>query len=101
MDTAPGSQPARGTNGTPAGHGVMFAPLREVYRDRGSSRTQPLKSRRKALEKLLTKQTLILLARRRMRNGLAAWAEVLHRGWEKWLRRTRSRPMSPGPRSNG
>jgi hypothetical protein len=38
--------------------------------------------RRKALEKLLFRQTLILPARRLRRNGLAAWAQVLTRGWE-------------------
>jgi bifunctional non-homologous end joining protein LigD len=38
-------------------------------------RKEPLKVRRKALEKLLKSQTLLLPARRLMRNGLAAWAE--------------------------
>ena len=33
-------------------------------------------------EKLLKAQTLILPARRLGPNGFAAWAEVLHRGWE-------------------
>jgi bifunctional non-homologous end joining protein LigD len=45
-------------------------------------RLEPLKVRRKALEKLVKGQTLILPARRLSPNGLAAWAEVLHRGYE-------------------
>jgi bifunctional non-homologous end joining protein LigD len=45
-------------------------------------RKEPLKVRRRALEKLLKGQTLILPARRLTGNGLAAWTEVLHRGWE-------------------
>ena len=52
---------------------AMWPPARQSTR---------VKIRRKTLEKLLTAQTLILPARRLMRNGLAAWAEVLHRGWE-------------------
>src|SRR6266446_2892005 len=43
-------------------------------------RPEPLKVRRKALEKLVKGQTLILPARRLLANGMAAWAEVLHRG---------------------
>jgi bifunctional non-homologous end joining protein LigD len=54
----------------------------------------PLKFRRKALEKLVKGQTLILPARRLSPNGFAAWAEVLHRGYEGMAARTRSRPMS-------
>jgi ATP-dependent DNA ligase len=45
-------------------------------------RAAPLKIGRRALEKLLKGQTLILPARRLSPNGFAAWAEVLHRGWE-------------------
>jgi len=42
-------------------------------------RKEPLKVRRRALEKLLKSQTLILPARRLSPNGFAAWTEVLHR----------------------
>jgi len=35
-----------------------------------------------ALEKLVKGQTLILPTRRLSPNGFAAWAEVLHRGYE-------------------
>jgi bifunctional non-homologous end joining protein LigD len=45
-------------------------------------RKEPLSVRRRALEKLLKGQALILPARRLSPNGFAAWAEVLHRGWE-------------------
>jgi bifunctional non-homologous end joining protein LigD len=45
-------------------------------------RPEPLKVRRRALEKLVKGQTMILPARRLSPNGLAAWAEVLHRGYE-------------------
>jgi ATP-dependent DNA ligase len=44
-----------------------------------------LKVRRKALEKLVKGQTLILPARRLSPDGFAAWAEVLHRGWEGYV----------------
>jgi ATP-dependent DNA ligase len=40
-------------------------------------RLQPLRVRRKALEKLVKRQTLILPARRLSPNAFAAWAEVL------------------------
>lgn len=45
-------------------------------------RPEPLKVRRRALEKLLKGQSLILPARRLRSEGFAAWAEVLQRGWE-------------------
>jgi hypothetical protein len=40
-------------------------------------RPEPLKVRRKALEKLLKNQKLILPARRSSPNGFAAWTEVV------------------------
>jgi bifunctional non-homologous end joining protein LigD len=45
-------------------------------------RTEPLKVRRRALEKLVKGQSLTLPARRLSPNGFAAWAEVLHRDYE-------------------
>lgn len=45
-------------------------------------RPEPLKVRRRALEKLVKGEKLILPARRLSPNGFAAWAEVLHRGYE-------------------
>jgi bifunctional non-homologous end joining protein LigD len=47
-------------------------------------RAEPLKMRRRALEKPIRRQTLILPARRLSPDGFAAWAEVLHRGFE-WM----------------
>jgi ATP-dependent DNA ligase len=48
-------------------------------------RPEPLKVRRKALEKLVEGEKLILPARRLSPNGFAAWTEVLHRGWEGYV----------------
>jgi len=48
-------------------------------------RPEPLKVRRKALEKLVKGETLILPVRRLSPNGFAAWTEVVHRGWEGML----------------
>jgi bifunctional non-homologous end joining protein LigD len=45
-------------------------------------RAELLKVRRRALEKLVRRQTLILPARRLSPDGFAAWAQVLHRGFE-------------------
>jgi ATP-dependent DNA ligase len=42
-------------------------------------RLEPLKVRRRALEKLVKGQKLILPARRLSPNGLAAWTEILVR----------------------
>jgi bifunctional non-homologous end joining protein LigD/DNA ligase-1 len=55
-------------------------------------RREPLKVRRKALEKLVKRQTLILPTRRLSPNGFAAWAEVLHRGYEGMVAKD---PQSP------
>lgn len=41
-----------------------------------------LRERRQSLEKLIADQSLILPARRLALEGLAAWREVLHRGYE-------------------
>jgi ATP-dependent DNA ligase len=54
-------------------------------------RPEPLKVRRKALEKLVKGQALILPARRLSPNGFAAWTEVLHRGYEGMV----AKPMRP------
>ena len=59
-------------------------------------RKEPLKVRRRALEKLLKAQTLVLPARRLSPNGFAAWAEVLHRGWEGMVAKDPEAPYTPG-----
>jgi ATP-dependent DNA ligase len=64
-------------------------------------RPEPLKVRRRALEKLVRNQKLILPARRLSPNGFAAWAEVLHRGTRAWWRKTLSRLTSAGEPLSG
>ena len=59
-------------------------------------RKEPLKVRRRALEKLLKAQLLILPARRLAPNGFAAWAEVLHRGWEGYVAKDPESPYTSG-----
>jgi bifunctional non-homologous end joining protein LigD len=59
-------------------------------------RLEPLKVRRKALEKLVKGQTLILPARRLTPNGLAAWTEVLHRGYEGYVAKAPESPYVAG-----
>ena len=59
-------------------------------------RPEPLKVRRKTLEKLVKGQALILPARRLSPNGLAAWAEVLHRGYEGMVAKDPEAPYAAG-----
>jgi ATP-dependent DNA ligase len=59
-------------------------------------RPEPLKVRRETLEKLVKGQTLILPARRLSPNGLAAWAEVLHRGYEGMVAKDPEAPYAAG-----
>ena len=59
-------------------------------------REEPFKIRRKALEKLLKGQRLILPARRLLSNGLAAWAEVVHRGIEGYVAKDPESPYVGG-----
>jgi hypothetical protein len=59
-------------------------------------RSEPLKIRRRALEKLIRGQTLILPARRLSPNGFAAWAEVLHRGYEGMVAKDPAAPYVGG-----
>jgi bifunctional non-homologous end joining protein LigD len=59
-------------------------------------RSEPLKVRRKALEKLVKGQTLILPARRLSPNGFAAWTEVLHRGYEGMVAKESESPYVAG-----
>jgi ATP-dependent DNA ligase len=59
-------------------------------------RPEPLKVRRKALEKLMKGQKLILPARRLSPNGLAAWTEVLHCGYEGMVAKDPESPCVAG-----
>ena len=59
-------------------------------------RPEPLKVRRKALEKLVRGQKLILPTRRLSPNGLAAWTEVLHCGYEGMVAKDPESPYVAG-----
>jgi bifunctional non-homologous end joining protein LigD len=59
-------------------------------------RAEPLKVRRRALEKLIRRQSLILPVRRLSPNGFAAWAEVLHRGWKGMVAKDPAAPYVGG-----
>ena len=59
-------------------------------------RSEPLKVRRRALEKLVRGQKLILPTRRLAANGFAAWAEVLHRGYEGMVAKDPESPYVTG-----
>lgn len=59
-------------------------------------RPEPLKVRRKALERLVKGQSLILPERRLLSNGMAAWAEVLHRGIEGYVAKDPESPYVGG-----
>ncbi len=59
-------------------------------------RPEPLRVRRKVLEKLLKGQSLILPARRLASNGFAAWTEVMHRGWEGYVAKDPESRYVPG-----
>jgi bifunctional non-homologous end joining protein LigD len=59
-------------------------------------RSEPLKVRRKALEKVVKGQTLGPPARRLSPNGFAAWAEVLQRGYEGMVAKDPESPYVAG-----
>jgi bifunctional non-homologous end joining protein LigD len=59
-------------------------------------RPEPLKVRRRALEKVVKGQTLILPARRLSPNGFAAWTEVIHPGWEGMVGKDPASPYVAG-----
>jgi len=74
----------------------LFMVFDLLHLDATDYRPQPLTVRRKVLEKLLSRQTLILPARRLRRNGLAAWAQVLTRGWEGYVAKDPTSPYVGG-----
>jgi bifunctional non-homologous end joining protein LigD len=59
-------------------------------------RQEPQRIRRRALERLVKGQSLILPARRLSPNGFAAWTEVLHRGWEGYVGKDPGSPYVTG-----
>jgi bifunctional non-homologous end joining protein LigD len=74
----------------------LFMVFDLLHLDATDYRPQPLTVRRKALENLLSGQTVILPARRLRRNGLAAWAQVLTRGWEGYVAKDPTSPYVGG-----
>lgn len=59
-------------------------------------RSEPLKARRLALERLTAGQDLILPARRLSSNGLRAWAQAIHGGCEGMVAKDQESPYAPG-----
>jgi bifunctional non-homologous end joining protein LigD len=59
-------------------------------------RREPLRKRRKVLEELVAGARMILPARRLSDNGLAAWAQVVHRGYEGMVGKDPESPYVPG-----
>lgn len=74
----------------------MFMAVDLLHLGEKDYRTEPLKVRRRALEKLVKGQTLILPARRLSPNGFAPWAEVLHRGYEGMVAKDLESPYVGG-----
>jgi len=59
-------------------------------------RGEPLRTRRAALERLVSDQTLIFPARRLAASGLAAWEEVQQRGYEGLVAKDEASPYAGG-----
>jgi len=59
-------------------------------------RREPLWKRRKVLEDLVAGARMILLARRLSDNGLKAWAQAVHRGYEGMVGKDPESPYAPG-----
>jgi len=59
-------------------------------------RGEPLRTRRAALERLVSDQTLIFPARRLAASGLAAWDEVQQRGYEGLVAKDEASPYVGG-----
>lgn len=59
-------------------------------------RGEPLWKRRKALEKLIAGQRMVLPVRRLSSNGLKAWSQALHRGYEGIVAKDPDSPYEAG-----
>jgi bifunctional non-homologous end joining protein LigD len=59
-------------------------------------REQPLRERRRLLERLVSSPGMIFPARRLDRNGLMAWREALQRGYEGIVAKDSESPYVPG-----
>jgi len=59
-------------------------------------RDRPLRLRRQVLEELIEGRTVVLPARRLGADGLAAWAQVLERGYEGFVGKDEASPYREG-----
>jgi len=59
-------------------------------------RGEPLWKRRKALEKLIAGQRMVLPVRRLSSNGLKAWSQAVHRGYEGIVAKDPESPYETG-----
>jgi len=59
-------------------------------------RKEPLRKRRKLLEELVVGARMILPARRLSDNGLKAWTQAVHRGYEGMVGKDPESPYVPG-----
>jgi len=72
---------------------MVFDLLRLSHKD---YRTESLRVRRRALERLVKGQSHILPARRLAPKGIAAWAEILHRAYEGMVGKDSESPYVAG-----
>lgn len=73
-----------------------------LYLEGCDLRDRPLRERREEFERVLENdQVLLFPARRLEADGLAAWAQVLERGYEGLVARTRFRPIAKAGRCRG
>ena len=64
-------------------------------------RPEPLWKRRRVIEELIAREPRLLPVRRLSSNGLKAWAQAVHKGYQGLVGRIRNRPMSVARRSSG
>ena len=67
-----------------------------LERDRKDWRPEPLWKRRQALEELIAPERRILPVRRLSSNGLKAWAQAVHRGYEGLVAKDPTAPYVGG-----
>ena len=69
--------------------------------DEKDLRPEPLWKRRAVLEDLVSREQMILPVRRLSSNGLKAWKQAVHKGYEGLVGKIPNRPMLAGGRSSG
>jgi bifunctional non-homologous end joining protein LigD len=75
---------------------ALFMAFDCLYRRSQDLRPRPLATRRNVLEDVLDGQDLVLPVRRLADDGLAAWQQVLERGWEGLVAKDRASPYVGG-----